>query len=175
MVAAHRPEAALEALAVIEDEASRTLGEMRTMVRVLRDGEEPELSPQRGVDDIRRFADAPEGQPQVQVELTGELADLGPTMGPAIYRIAQESVTNAVRHARHATRIDVLVAADDDVVRLTVRDDGGAASAGRNPDGYGLVGMAERAALLGGTLEAGPGPDHGWTVSAVLPRVRAAR
>ncbi len=175
VVAAHRPEAALEALVVIEDEASRTLGEMRTMVRVLRDGEEPELSPQRGVDDIRLFADRPPGEPQVQVELTGDLADLGPAMGPAIYRIAQESVTNAVRHARHATRIDVLVAADADVVRLTVRDDGSTASTTRGTGGYGLVGMAERATLLGGSLEAGPGPERGWMVTAVLPRVRSGR
>jgi signal transduction histidine kinase len=75
-----------------------------------------------------------------------------------------------VRHGRHATRISVSVAGDDDCVRLTVRDDGDASSTGRHSAGYGLVGMTERAMLLGGTLEAGPGPDRGWTVNAVLPR-----
>ena len=75
-----------------------------------------------------------------------------------------------VRHARHATRVDVSVAGESDCVRLTVRDDGDAGSTGRSGPGYGLVGMAERATLLGGTLEAGPGPDGGWTVNAVLPR-----
>ena len=62
------------------------------------------------------------------------------------------------------------VAGDDDCVRLTVRDDGDASSTGRHSAGYGLVGMTERATLLGGTLEAGPSPDRGWTVNAVLPQ-----
>jgi signal transduction histidine kinase len=61
-------------------------------------------------------------------------------------------------------------AGDDDCVRLTVRDDGDASSTGWRSAGYGLVGMTERAMLLGGTLEAGPGPDRGWVVNAVLPR-----
>jgi signal transduction histidine kinase len=87
-----------------------------------------------------------------------------------MYRLAQEAITNAQQHARHATRIDVHVAGGDDYVRLTVRDDGDAGSADASRPGYGLVGMAERAALLGGTLEAGPGPGKGWTVNAVLPR-----
>jgi signal transduction histidine kinase len=70
----------------------------------------------------------------------------------------------------------VRVTGQDDAVRLTVRDDGDAApsGAGRSP-GYGLVGMSERAALLGGTLEAGPGANSGWTVTAVLPRNGKAR
>ncbi len=91
-----------------------------------------------------------------------------------MYRLAQEAITNATQHARHATRIDVHVAGDDDCVRLTVRDDGDAGSVDRSRSGYGLIGMAERAALLGGTLEAGPGPGKGWTVDAVLPRAGAA-
>jgi signal transduction histidine kinase len=67
--------------------------------------------------------------------------------------------------------VDVLVEGDDDWVRLTVHDDGDARPADRSSwTGYGLIGMAERAALLGGTLEASPGEDKGWTVHAVLPR-----
>ena len=140
------------------------------MVGVLREGEEPDLAPQRGVADLERLARGVGDRPRVEVELSGDLDDLRPSVEAAIYRIAQESITNAVRHARHATRIDVRVAGDDDCVRLTVRDDGDAGSAGRSSAGYGLVGMAERATLLGGTLEAGPSPDRGWTVNAVLPR-----
>ena len=170
VVAASRPEAALDALGVIEEEASRTLAEMRGMVGVLREsGEKPELAPQRGVADIERLAHGV-ASPRVAVELSDDLDDLGPPVDAAIYRIAQESITNAVRHARRATRVDVSVAGESDRVRLTVRDDGDAGSTGRSGAGYGLVGMAERAMLLGGTLEAGPDPDGGWTVSAVLPR-----
>ena len=102
--------------------------------------------------------------------MSGDVDDLRPSIGAAVYRLAQESITNAVRHARHATRIDVRVVGDADSVRLTVVDDGDPTSAARSAWGYGIVGMTERAALLGGTLEAGPGPGSGWTVSAVLPR-----
>ena len=172
-VAADRPDAAVRALEVIEEAASRTLAEMRTMVGVLRDGDEPDRAPQRGVADIERLArDAAHG-PRVDVELSGELDALTPSVEAAMYRLAQEAITNATQHARHATRIDVHVAGEDDCVRLTVRDDGDAGSADRSRSGYGLVGMAERAALLGGTLEAGPGPGKGWTVNAVLPRAGA--
>ena len=58
-------------------------------------------------------------------------------------------------------------------MRLTIRDDGDATPAGSSEPGYGLVGMTERATLLGGSLQAGPGPGKGWTVSAVLPRAGA--
>ncbi len=170
-LAASQPNAAGDALEVIEEEASRTLAEMRTMVGALRQGEEPDLAPQRGVADIERLAHSVGDGPRVDVELSGDLDDLRPLVEAAIYRLAQESITNAVRHARHATRINVCVAGDDDSVRLTVRDDGDASPFGlSSPSGYGLVGMTERATLLGGTLEAGPSPDGGWTVRAVLPR-----
>jgi signal transduction histidine kinase len=175
-LAASRPEAAVDALEVIEEAASRTLADLRALVGALRDGEDADLAPQRGVADIERLAHAAGDGPRVDVQLAGDLDGLRPLVGAAIYRIAQESVTNAVRHARHATRIDVRVTGHDDAVRLTVRDDGDAvpSGAGRSP-GYGLVGMSERAALLGGTLEAGPGANSGWTVTAVLPRNGKAR
>ncbi len=174
-VAGTDPGAAMRALEVIEEEASRTLAEMRAMVGALREDEEADLAPQRGVADIERLArDAAHG-PRVDVELTGDLDALRPSVGAAMYRLAQESITNSLRHARHATRIDVSVCGEDDCVRLTVRDDGDASSAGHNSSGYGLVGMTERATLLGGSLEAGPDPGRGWTVSAVLPRVGSTR
>jgi signal transduction histidine kinase len=174
LVAASDPDAAMDALQVIEAEASRTLAELRGMVGVLRDHEEPDLAPQRGLADIERLAHRVGDRPQVEVHLSGDLDHLGPAVETAIYRIAQESITNAVRHARNATRISVRVAGGDDVVRLTVSDDGDASSTGRGSAGYGLVGMTERATLLGGTLEAGPRPGSGWTVDATLPRVASA-
>ncbi|MEI8410741.1 MULTISPECIES: sensor histidine kinase [unclassified Kribbella] len=168
VVAATNPEAALDALAVIETEASRTLAEMRIMVGGLRDNGSPVLVPQPGVADLERLASSVGDR--VELHLSGDLENLGSSIGTAIYRIAQESITNAVRHARHATRIDVRVTGDADCVRLTVSDNGDAGSTARNPLGYGLIGMNERAMLLGGLLEAGPGPDRGWIVEATLPR-----
>lgn len=171
-VAAADPDRAVNALAVIEEAASRTLAEMRTMVGFLRTSDEADLAPQPGVRDIERLARSTGDWPRVEVELCGDLDDLSPAVGAAVYRLAQESITNATRHARHATRVDVRVAGDDERVRLTVRDDGDGGD-GRHSWGYGLVGMTERATLLGGTLEAGPGPGTGWTVDAVLPKAGA--
>jgi signal transduction histidine kinase len=164
-LAAAQPTAAVDALEVIEEAASRALTDLRAIVGALRDGDEADLAPQRGVADIARLA-AAEG-PRVEVELEGDLEGLQPMVGAAVYRIAQESITNAVRHARDATRIDVRVTGERDCVRVTVSNDGEPGAAA--PPGYGLAGMTERAALLGGTLEAGPA-DRGWLVSAMLPR-----
>lgn len=174
-LATSHPDAAVNALDLIEREASRTLTEMRMMVGAMRGGDEPDLAPQRGVADIAALARTSGESPRVAVELAGDLDDLRPSLGAAVYRLAQESITNALRHARHATRIDVRVVGGDDDVRLTVVDDGDATSTGRTSSGYGLVGMTERVTLLGGTLEAGPAPGRGWTVTAVLPRAGSAR
>jgi signal transduction histidine kinase len=170
-VAATDPTAAVAALAVIEAEASRTLHEMRTMVRVLRDGDaadaEPvEYGPQRGISDLEGLTRM---SPLVQVHRTGDLAGLPHPVEVAVYRICQESVTNAIRHARNATTVSVGVRGDDGVVRLRVHDDGEAARSA-TAAGYGLLGMAERAKLLGGACQAGPDPAGGWTVEATLPR-----
>jgi signal transduction histidine kinase len=143
---------------------------MRGVVGVLRDDQEADLAPQPGVADIEHLARAVAHGPRVEVQLSGDLDELRPSVGTAMYRLAQESITNALRHARHATRIDVRVAGDDDSVRLTVCDDGDPTGAGGSEPGYGIVGMTERVVMLGGRFEAGPGPGKGWTVSAVLPR-----
>ncbi|QFZ16584.1 sensor histidine kinase [Saccharothrix syringae] len=172
-VAATRPDAASEALRVIEAEASRALTEMRAIVRVLRDDRPAELSPNPTVADLVRLADGHRAGPVVDVRVDGDVDDLPAPVGTAVYRLAQESVTNALRHARRATRVEVRVTADDTSVRLRVTDDGEAGPV--SPSGYGLHGMTERAGLLGGTCEAGPGPGGGWTVTAVLPRGGAGR
>lgn len=172
---ASRPNAATEALHVIEAEAARALAEMRTMVRVLRQDQQADLAPGRGVADLERLASQGPSVPAVDVKISGDLDDLPPLVGAALYRLAQESVTNARRHARHATRIVVRVAADDTSVRLRVSDDGDSSLLRQTVSpGYGLIGMIERADLLGGTCVAGPDPDRGWTVTAVLPRTRSA-
>ena len=174
-VATSHPERATEVLAVIEDAASRTLTELRTMVGVLRASEGADLAPRPGVADIGRLAGQAEGGPQVDVDLSGELDDLSPAVGAALYRLTQESVTNARRHARSATRVAVRVVGDAERVQLTVDDDGAVSTAGGNPSGYGLVGMRERVKLLGGTFHAGPSAGGGWRVEAMLPRAGAER
>ncbi|MBM7773056.1 signal transduction histidine kinase [Actinokineospora baliensis] len=173
-VAATHPERAVEALATIEDAATRTLAEMRAIVGVLRAAQDTEFAPQPGVAEVERLATGGQTRPRVDVTLRGEFDDLSPAVGAAVYRLVQESITNARRHARHATRVTVAVTGDADRVRLTVDDDGSAAG-GRSPAGYGLVGMRERAALLGGTFHAGPAAERGWRVEAVLPRTGTPR
>ncbi|NNF54064.1 MAG: sensor histidine kinase [Acidimicrobiales bacterium] len=173
-VAATDPAAALNFLATIETEASRTLAEMRTMVGALRSGDEPELAPQPGVADIKRLSDHSPHLP-VTVRSSGDFTDLSPSVDRALFRLAQESITNATRHARNATGVTVWVDAEQDRVRLSVMDDGEPRSFDVKYDvGFGLVGMTERASLLGGTLDAGPNPNGGWTVRAVLPKTGRA-
>jgi signal transduction histidine kinase len=173
VVAATRPEAAVEALSVIEEEATRALEEMRSMVGTLRDGDGADLRPRQGVRDLRRLeGTGAGGVPRVVVTI--EVDELRPSVDAACFRLAQEAVTNALRHARQASEVQVRIDGDDDHVRVTVVDDGrgGAAPTASTP-GFGLVGMAERAKLLGGTFEAGPRPGGGWIVAATFPR-RAA-
>src|SRR6266545_3709510 len=169
------PGAATEALRVIEAEASRALAEMRAMVRVLRRDEPADLAPSPRISDLKQLAGSNNAGPSVDVEIDSEVDDVPPPVAAAIYRLAQESVTNARRHARQATRIEVRVTADDASVHLRVSDDGEAS--GNRPTvsaGFGLAGMMERADLLGGTCTAGPNPGRGWTVTATLPRTAAA-
>lgn len=181
-VAPTRPEAAVEALAVIESEAARTLAEMRTLVRALRrdgpadsgdPGDPAETAPAPGITDVERLATRPGPGPEVSVEVAGPVDDVPPAVAAAVHRIAREAVTNARRHARGATRIEVRVGVDTGAVRLRVSDDGehgpGPLRRAAEPPGFGITGMKERAELLGGTCEAAPSPGRGWTVTAVLP------
>ena len=167
-LAAPHPDRALAVLETIEQAATRALAEMRTIVGVLRVGAEPDLAPQPGLADIERFARTA-GTPRIDVHLSGALHDLPAAVSVALYRIAQEALTNTMRHARNVTRVHIDVVGDVDRVRLTVRDDGAVVAATRQLSGFGLIGMRERASLLGGTLLAGPGPDRGWVVEATLP------
>lgn len=186
-VAANDPGATVRVLQAIEAEATRTLREMRAMVGVLRAPGDA-LAPTPGLADIRALAGTDAATPAVAVRLGGDLDSVPSAVAAAVYRIAQEAVTNARRHARGATWIDVGVDVDADDVRLEVRDDGGAAAGTARPEaprsapalrgrgvgtvspGYGITGMRERAALLGGTCEAGPAPGGGWVVTATVPR-----
>ncbi|MEZ5410200.1 MAG: histidine kinase [Acidimicrobiales bacterium] len=187
-VAGTDPDRAVAVLAVIETAAKEALSDMRAIVRVWRSGQaEPDLAPLRGLAELPQLARHRPGEPAVEVEVADGLGPVDAAVGAALYRIAQESVTNAIRHARRAARVQVRVTAEGDLVRLTVADDGrgnagpradgphadGPHAEGYGADGYGLLGMAERAQLLGGRFTAGPadnGAGSGWLVTAVLPR-----
>ena len=168
-MAARDPVAATEALGVIEAEAAKTLSEMRSMVRVLRQHESAELAPSPGLSDIDQLAGTRPGGVTVTVRVAGDDGSIPPPVAAAVFRLAQESVTNALRHARQVTRVDVSVDVDEGGVRLRVIDDGDVAAS--PTPGFGIIGMMERAALLGGTSQAGSAPGGGWVVTAVLPRV----
>ena len=175
-IAASNPERAIEVLAVIEDAATRTLTEMRAIVGVLRATQDTEFAPQPGVAEVEQLATDARARPCVEVTLSGEVDNLSPAVGAAIYRLTQESITNVRRHARHATQVTVAVTGDAERVRLTIDDNGSTPGAsGHAPAGYGLVGMQERATLLGGTFHAGPTAERGWRVEAVLPRTGTPR
>jgi signal transduction histidine kinase len=99
-----------------------------------------------------------------------------PELSSTVYRVVQEALTNAVRHAAGASLVTVTVRHDPRQVTVEVTDDGPAAGAtAARPGGYGLIGMRERVEALGGTLDAGPagtsdsGETGGWTVRATLP------
>lgn len=165
------PGAPLRSLRVIEEEASKTLAEMRVMVGALRQGEEPELAPVPGLAEISRLATGSDESPKIVVEVNGDVEAISPAVDAALYRLAQESTTNARRHARNATTVVVSVAGNDDEVQITVTDDGDPTTAGARPEpGFGLIGMSERAKLVGGRLEAGPVEAGGWAVRAWLPK-----
>ncbi|QOR72202.1 sensor histidine kinase [Ruania alkalisoli] len=158
--------AASDALRVIEDEATRALEDMRSIVRILR-RDEPELAPARGIADLKTLAGSDPAVP-MHVEVTGDPSAVPAPVGAAVYRIAQEALTNVRRHARGATRAILLVHIDTDQVTLEIRDDGSPTHAPPS-GGYGIAGMTERADMLGGYCSAGPGPDGGWVVAATLP------
>lgn len=163
-VAEREPGAATDALRRIDEEATRTLAETRKVLRVLRTEDDPR---ERPLADLRGLASGGPG-PVVAVAVGDDLDDLSPTIAAALQRIAQEAVANARRHARGATLVQVRVVRQQGGVELEVTDDGrGSTGSG---DGFGIIGMTERATLLGGHLEAGPrAPLDGWRVTARLP------
>jgi signal transduction histidine kinase len=179
-VIAVSPERAEKAMGDVADTARTALGELRRMLGVLRTGDgrapQPDLA---AVDDlvesVRRTGLA------VNLRTTGPARPVGGLVGVAAYRVVQEALTNVVRHAgAHQADVEVAFAGGDLVI--TVADDGRAGGAGTNGDGdpsraggFGIAGMRERVATLGGELDAGARPDgRGFVVRARLPLDAAA-
>lgn len=155
----------------IESSGREALVEMRRMLEVLRaeDGSDVDLAPQPGLDRLTSLVEGVR-RAGLDVDLTVESSatDVSPALALTAYRIVQESLTNALKHAGHA-RVAVRVRRDLDALVVEVTDDGAGTGASADGSGHGLVGMRERAALLGGTLEAGPLPGGGFGVRARLP------
>ena len=162
------------ALEKIERSGRQALVEMRRLLGVLRQPDEPAaspaLSPQPGVTELAALAEGVRaaGLPVV-LAIDGDPGQLPAAVDISAYRIVQEALTNVLKHAGQATA-EVSVKCGADEVLIEVTDDGaGPQPAGRPGGGHGLAGMRERVALFGGELTAGPRPDGGFAVRARLP------
>jgi signal transduction histidine kinase len=166
------PERARASLHRIQDAGREALGEMRRLLGVMRGDEaRRELAPHRRLDELPALvADAADERFEVQLHVAGDLDDVPPGIELSAFRIVQEAVTNACRHAGRPARVDVTIGRVEHGLEVHVVDDGrGTASPDGGGAGLGLLGMRERAAFFGGTLDAGPLPDGGFAVRARFP------
>jgi len=175
------PAAGAQRLSEIGDSARASLTEMRRLLGVLRDDTRTviaERHPQPGLQQLNELLDEARDASGTRTRLivSGAPATLEPSVELAAYRIVQEALTNARRHAPGAA-VDVELHYTDDALRLRIRDNG---SAGQGPDrpdrpdSNGLPGMRERAAAVGGELRAGRAEPYGFLVEATLPAKEAA-
>jgi signal transduction histidine kinase len=170
------PDDAIEAIEAIGRVSRGSVREVRRVLQVLRHDHSSEgvsLDPQPDLDDLPALVASVEAAgADVQLAFSGDLAGLSAARQLAVYRLVQEALTNALRHAGPHPRVSVRVCEDDDATVVLVQDDGSGAGSAPGPDspgaGHGILGMRERAEGFGGTLSAGPGGD-GWIVHAHMP------
>ncbi|WP_185149448.1 sensor histidine kinase [Streptomyces sp. Ag109_O5-1] len=162
-----RPDEAAKSLSVIETTSRAALGELRSLLGVLRDHDDAEWLP-GGLDDLNTLLEQTR-RAGVQVELTisGHPHALPRGLDRAAYRILQEALTNVVKHAR-TSHAQATVDYAPGEVALTVVDAGAGRTSTPVTEGHGLTGMKERAALYGGEVHAGPLSPHGFRVNARL-------
>jgi signal transduction histidine kinase len=157
---------------VLGESAREALADMRRLLGVLRNDQPIERAPQPGLQDLPELIDSARlAGMAVDLSVPPALDQVPPGAGVCAYRIVQEALSNARRHAPGAP-VAVSVDHTADAVTLQVTNGPGTPALPRangNPPGHGLAGMRERAGLLGGSLSAGPAPDGGFAVSAVLP------
>lgn len=159
-----------KSLSAIRSTGTEALGEMRRLVGMLRDDSDVGLlAPQPGLSGLKALVDeASETGLPVTLEVSGDERDLPAGVDLAAYRIVQEALTNARRHAVGASQVSVAIRFEPERLELEVADDG-RASADTTGSGHGLVGMRERVALYDGTLAAEQLADGGFRVLARLP------
>lgn len=166
------PEQARTALTTIKAASKEALGEVRQVLDTLRTPGDAPRAPAPGLARLPELVEQAAGA-GLTVEVEGQAPALSPGTDLAAFRIVQEALTNVVRHSR-SRHARVRLEQGGGELRLRIDDDGPATGADAGGSGSGLVGMRERAAALGGTIEAGPRDDGGFRVLAVLP-VRAPR
>ena len=166
-----QPDKAKDALASIKETSKTALDEVRSVLGILRDGgSDAPLVPEPDLTRLDGLVASVTAQ-GVDVRLTNDLVDVPKPTQLAIYRIVQESLTNVVRHA-HATTVRVELVETSASYKITIADNG-TTTADKSEGGRGLLGMHERAELLGGTLEAKP-TGRGFTVTATIPKAEKA-
>jgi signal transduction histidine kinase len=163
-----RPDQARPALRAIRDASKDALGELRSVLDILRAGEAAPRAPTAGLADLGALVDRTRGTGlDVQVEATA-VDGLPAGVDLAAFRIVQEALTNVVRHSG-ATRATVRLSRSPGELVVEVDDNGHGPLSTIDGGGRGLAGMLERARALGGTLEAGARPGRGFRVRAMLP------
>lgn len=169
-VAADDPQGSMQAMEAVENAGRQALDELRHLLGVLRpDADANGLGPQPGIADVPRLVEElREANLQVSLTMDDKLETLPARVALSAYRIVQESLTNVLKHAGPGAKTEIRLSADDDEVAIEVLDDGRGAVLLLG-SGHGIVGMRERAQLLGGSLEAGPRPGGGFQVLARLP------
>jgi signal transduction histidine kinase len=196
------PDRAAEAIHEVSSTGRQALTDMRRMLGVLRDepvapspadgsagrsaaavlangnvnGRAP-YAPQPGLGDLAALIERVRGTGlEVTVRRVGMPFELSSAAGLTVYRVVQEALTNALKHAEEAHAVEVLLTFADPDVAVRVTDDGQnlvAVPARPTGGGHGLAGMAERASAFGGTLAAGPRPTGGWEVETLLRDCKA--
>jgi signal transduction histidine kinase len=163
------PAGTAQSLAEITELATSALAETRDAVGQMRTTGSADFQPHRGLDDLDELVAAFRASDvSVSLRREGNGPPVPTVVQSAAYRIVQESLSNVARHARPPANAAVLLRREPQALLVDVSDDG-EAPADPRVGGHGLVGMRERASGLGGTLEAGPGPNGGWRVRATLP------
>ena len=164
------PAIAETALTAIEDTGRQTMNELRNILGVLRSGADSTGGrlPQPALTDLDALIDA-NGDLPIELNVSGSVDALGQSVTLTGYRVIQEALTNIRRHGGRVDTVVVTVVCGDEQVGIEISDDGRGAAADPSLPGYGIIGMQERVAAVGGRVVAAPQVGGGWRVHATIP------
>ena len=166
-LATKKPEAAVEALNVIARTGRSSIGEMRRIVSLLRGESDASFGPSPSLPQIPEMV--AKAGPRITLEMPEELPPVPESLGLTAFRVAQESVTNFLKHAGPTARATATITCELEAIDIRVTDDGVGVQAPTEGRGAGVRGMRERVAAMGGTFKAGPRTGGGYEVRARLP------